>query len=198
MLTDMLYSKYTIEDLYYIDDSIWYSVKDFLENVVVPHKIAVYNSGVELLKKLEETPNSVDFNREEFEANIVRHDLSKFNFIEAYGYAAWSFKTKTGDRNALDAAYHHHKHNNPHHPEYWFSVDRSGNVKPMKIPTVFLLEIVADWMGAGETYGTPMKQWLPKNLHYFKFYSDTCVELQLILKILGIESYIGYNSLHVN
>jgi hypothetical protein len=198
ILTDMLYAKYIVEDFYYIDDSIWYSVKDYLENVVVPHKIAVYNSGIELLKKLEETPNNLNFNKKEFELNLVTHDLSKFSFIEAYGYTGWSFKTNSGNKEAFDLAWHHHKHNNMHHPEYWFSVDRSGNPKVIKIPTVYLLEMVADWMGAGKTYGTPMEEWLPKNLHYFKFHNDTCDELKSILKVLGIECYIGYNSLHVD
>ena len=59
--------------------------------------------------------------------------------------------------------------NNPHHPEYWLNPNRSGELEPLPMPNIYTLEMIADWIGAGKTYGSTLEEWLPKNINKFKF-----------------------------
>lgn len=184
-LTEILYGKFVVEDYYYSDDFRWFSVENYLKSVVIPHKIAVYEAGFELVKKL---PDSARFDELEFMDNLWLHDLSKFSFVEAWGYSGWNFKTKTGDKAAFDAAWNHHKQQNPHHPENWLSVGRGGDVTVLPMPKIFVVEMVADWIGAGKTYGNTLEQWLPDNLPSFKLHQDSSDFLCEVLAAIGIEA----------
>ena len=37
------------------------------------------------------------------------------------------------------------------------------------MPALYVMEMIADWMGAGKTYGSTLEEWLPNNLHKFRF-----------------------------
>ena len=88
----------------------------------------------------------------------VVHDLSKFSPAE-FGPSARYFQ---GDRSPIEAekeaigysnAWLHHKSHNKHHWEYWCDYDNdTGEVFPHKIPYVYVVEMVCDWIGAGMVY----------------------------------------------
>lgn len=184
-LTEILYGRFVVEDFYYSDDFKWFSTENYLKSVVIPHKIAVFEAGFELAKKL---PDSARFDELEFIDNLWLHDLSKFSFIEAWGYSGWDFNSKRGDKAAFDEAWNHHKHNNPHHPENWLSVGRSGDISVLPMPDIFVAEMVADWIGAGKSYGNTLEQWLPGNLHQFRIHPDSCMFLNKVLNGIGINT----------
>lgn len=86
------------------------------------------------------------------------HDLSKFSpaeFIPAARY--WQ-----GNRSPIEAekeaigysdSWLHHKGRNKHHWEYWCDYDNdTGAVFPYKIPYQHVVEMICDWIGAGQTY----------------------------------------------
>jgi hypothetical protein len=156
-------------------------VVDYLVHKVIPHKENVWEAGLALMQ----IGFSFDYDRDEFLRNLAYHDLTKFMPEEAIGYAQHDFSSGQYDVE-FEKAWNHHKNHNPHHPEYWLSVDRRGEVTPLPMPAIYVLEMVADWVGAGKSYGGSIEEWLPKNLHKFVFHSETIVILDEILTKMGI------------
>lgn len=87
----------------------------------------------------------------------LMHDNSKFGPTEFFTSARYF----QGNSSPIDAekaergysyAWQHHKGKNPHHWEYW--IDNIGTYKntPVKIPYKYVVEMVCDWIGAGQTY----------------------------------------------
>lgn len=188
-LFNILDIKYQIDDIGYDNSKLSALIMNYFEKTVVPHKIAVFNAGYDLVHKDLLINNY--FNKDEAEAfieNLVIHDLSKFSANEAFGYAMYDRKTGSG-KETFEKAWHHHKMNNPHHPEHWFNPDRSGNLEPIPMPPIYVMEMIADWIGAGKTYGSTLEQWLPDNLPKFKFGASKSI-VQNILGDLGIRTWI--------
>jgi hypothetical protein len=50
--------------------------------------------------------------------------------------------------DAFKRAWLHHQ-KQPHHWQSWISIGDGGNLSPLPIPQRFVLEMVADWYGAG-------------------------------------------------
>lgn len=171
-----------------VDKSYWsfadagedIKIFNYFKDTVVPHKIEVYKGGIELIEK----GIVLDELKEAFTQNLIIHDMSKFSIEEAKGYAYYNRDTGEG-REAFRLAWHHHKMNNPHHPEYWLNPTKQGNLEILPMSKIYILEMVADWIGAGRTYGNELKDWLPKNLHNFLLHKETRKTLSEILKQLG-------------
>lgn len=180
-LTGLLYGRYVVEDFMYADDWKYHTIFNYFEKQVIPHKVAVFDYGMELIDRRLVPSHLV----EEFIDNLYLHDLSKFSAQEAWGYAAFNFSDEHANdiqtRDNMELAWHHHKTHNEHHPEYWLSVKRNGSTKVLEMPEIYVFEMIADWMGAGKTYGTSLKEWVPKNIDTFSFAPAT---KRMVLKIL--------------
>jgi len=180
--TEYLYNKFTVEDFGYHDDFVYHCMYAYFEEKVIPHKNAVYWAGINLLK----APwiDEFKFDKDEFRRNLWKHDISKFSANEAFGYYSYRFGQDNPPhlKAAFESAWHHHKMNNPHHPEYWINPNRSGGIEILPMPTIYVFEMIADWVGAGKTYGSTLYQWLPDNIGKFLFHVDTA---RLLIKILG-------------
>ena len=86
----------------------------------------------------------------------LKHDLSKFSPVEFWeSVRYWDGKSSPIPRCKADRGYslawQHHKGRNPHHYEYWVDNLDQGGV-PIKMPWLDLLEMVADYLGAGRAY----------------------------------------------
>lgn len=191
-LTEILYGRYVVEDFSYSDDYNYWIAREYLLEKVIPHKVAVFDAGSEMA----EQPWFFDFIGESPDLwfdNLWLHDLSKFSANEVFGYAFHDFKSDQPDI-AFDCAWIHHKNHNEHHPEYWLNVGRDGMVSPVRMPKIFVAEMVADWLGAGKTYGATLEEWLPKNISKFRFSPQTVVDLKEILGMLGIKTIIYFDT----
>jgi hypothetical protein len=182
---DIVYSRYTIEDFSYHDDLIYWNVVSYFEKNVIPHKIAVYQAALELSRM--EFFKGYGVGHTEFLGNAWLHDISKFSANEAQGYALYDFKANKKSM-PFDYAWNHHKNHNPHHPEYWMNVNKEGISEPLPMPKIYVLEMVADWIGAGKTYGITLEEWLPKNIGKFKFHESTAIYLHTILFNMGFNN----------
>lgn len=165
---DMLYAKFTVEDFAYHDDLYYWGILKYFTDTVIPHKIAVYQAGLELSRNPKIESHLSNQDKEDFLRNLWTHDMSKFCANEAFGYAMYNRETGHG-KEGFELAWHHHKMNNPHHPEYWLNPNRSGELEALPMPNIYVLEMIADWIGAGKTYGSTIEEWLPKNINKFKF-----------------------------
>ena len=99
----------------------------------------------------------------------IVHDLSKFSPAEWGPYVDYFYnefppysevstyqKTYYGDKwtkewaqQRFDQAWLHHQHSNPHHWQHWVLREDSGATKCLRMPYKCMLEMVADWYGAG-------------------------------------------------
>lgn len=172
-----------LENKYVVPQLTETTIKYYLETVI-PHKIEVFEAGMKLKKH---------FHREE--AGIIRqllvHDLSKFSAFET-AYATHNFKGENSQeqKDAFEFAWLHHKHNNPHHPEYWMDVNKGGDVTILEMPQHYIAEMVADWIGAGKVYGSDAKEWIPSNINKFRFAHRTAEKLAIILNDLYLMRFI--------
>lgn len=173
----------------FIAPEIGDKLDEYYRKTVIPHKLAVLESGLELMQVLPalyQRPLSLS---RDFVHRLLGHDLSKFSDNEQW-YADYRFKGENTEsaEELFKFAWFHHKKHNDHHPEYWYSVSRDGKeVIPMEMPYICLAEMVADWMGAGKTYGTDFKEWVPKNINSFLFHPRSWMFLKEILTYQGIE-----------
>lgn len=100
---------------------------------------------------------------------LIIHDWSKFLPSEWFPYVTYFYGTVTEEerrqcimvcghcpyptkqeaKKAFGYAWNHHQKRNKHHAQYWVLLEDSGAVVCLEIPRGYLLEMVADWMGAG-------------------------------------------------
>lgn len=152
--TDLVYNRFVVEAFYYADDFKYHTIHNYMVNMVVPHKIAVYQSGMELLKSDWFPFKEVD--KELFLDNLWIHDISKFSAAEALGYAFYD-RRNGANKDDFDTAWNHHQKHNEHHPEYWMKLNKQGACQMLPMPDIYLIEMIADWMGAGKTYGSTLE-----------------------------------------
>ena len=93
----------------------------------------------------------------------IIHDWVKFLPIEWFPYVRQFYNADGSKRSVRDAsgsydpnkqanafkrAWLHHQRE-PHHWQSWISIGDGGKLSPLPIPQRFVLEMVADWYGAG-------------------------------------------------
>lgn len=109
----------------------------------------------------------------------IVHDWVKFLPVEWFAYVRQFYNPDGSKRSVRDAsgsydpnkqaedfrrAWLHHQRQ-PHHWQAWISIGDGGNLSPLPIPPRFLLEMVADWYGAGKAINgrNDIKAWYAKN-----------------------------------
>lgn len=153
----------------------------YIKDVIIPHKIEVFKAGVSILKNQQILNQLSPSDAAKFNSNLYLHDISKMSSDELFAYATYDRKSGKG-KKGFDRAWHHHKMNNLHHPEYWLNPNKSGELEVLEMPILYTIEMVADWIGAGKTYGSSLAEWLPENLHKFIFHSTTALDVKYILE----------------
>lgn len=107
----------------------------------------------------------------------IKHDWSKFLPSEFIPYARHFYgpkpqkrdetgyykPTDTGDP-AFDFAWLLHQKRNRHHWQWWILPEDDGGEKVMPMGFCDVLEMIADWRGAGKAQGAPdTLKWYTKN-----------------------------------
>lgn len=134
----------------------------------------------------------------------IVHDLSKFSHTEF----APSAKFFQGDKSPIEAekakigysvAWLHHKGRNKHHWEWWTDFANDGTIIANKIPSEYVIEMLCDWIGAGQVYSK--EKWTQAEpLNYYNkvragrhFHPET---EELIVKLLEIIRDKGLDEFH--
>lgn len=122
------------------------------------------------------------------------HDWSKFRPTEWNPYVRYFYgeqpspRDKTGAYDPLkvgedfDFAWLSHQHLNPHHHQHWVLRGDDGTLKALPMLHEYLLEMLADWKGAGMAQGkSDTKGWYLANKDKMVLHPDTrrWVELRL-------------------
>lgn len=128
----------------------------------------------------------------------ILHDSSKFSPAEWGAYVAkfygsypehdpsdpgkWMRRGYYGPTTAdvaiaFDSAWNHHQKHNPHHWQYWLLITDSDAPRPraLPIPQRFVLEMVADWYGAGRaiTGKNDLARWYAGNREWIMLEEGT-------------------------
>lgn len=112
---------------------------------------------------------------------LIVHDLSKFFPDEWIAYA--NFFYANGKEPEFNVAWLYHQRRNKHHWQYWILREDCGNVTPIEMPKKYVLEMVADWMGAGRaiTGKWEAASWFEKNGEVMLLHEVTRSEVDNIL-----------------
>lgn len=109
----------------------------------------------------------------------VTHDLSKFSPAE-WGPYVHTFYNKDGsgrydETPEFNQAWNHHQKANKHHWQYWILTMDRGEEIVLRMPLVYVREMVADWSGAGMAItGDPNPlPWYTKNRDKMKLHPGT-------------------------
>ena len=87
------------------------------------------------------------------------HDLSKLTPGEFFAYARYFYPGGSPNDSKhgadFDVAWNHHQKHNKHHWQYWVLINDSSKpqIRALPMPERYILEMVADWRGAGRAYG---------------------------------------------
>lgn len=58
-------------------------------------------------------------------------------------------KTREYWERRFNVAWNFHQKRNPHHYQFWILTNDDGSIKALEMPKKYVLEMVADWSGAG-------------------------------------------------
>lgn len=135
---------------------------------------------------------------------LIFHDWDKFLPDEWFPYARFFYNSdgtsvirrdKTGyykptdtGNQAFENAWVLHARRNKHHWQYW-AMPKEDGIKCYPMPEVYILEMIADWKGAGRAQGTPdTLDWYIDNYYKIKLHEATrlVVERQLLGNDVGL------------
>ena len=83
----------------------------------------------------------------EISAIIEKHDESKYSDIEYHGYCNYFYPSPGFEKSEEDmnAAWLHHQHQNPHHPQHWVLHQDDGDTVVLDMPFEYICEMLCDW-----------------------------------------------------
>lgn len=130
----------------------------------------------------------------------IFHDMSKFTIKEFVPYALFFFdengkkidgiRDKTGAYNPLatgnssfESAWFWHQARNKHHWQYWISLGDHCSYSAIEIPRKYVLEMIADWRGAGMAQSTPnVLKWYESSKDKMVLHIETRKMIEQILE----------------
>ncbi len=96
----------------------------------------------------------------------------------------WQWKEAGDIQNQFDLAWLHHQKLGKHHWQYWVLQEDVGKTKLLEIPTKYIMEMVADWKGAGRAQGTPdVKGWYKRNKDKMQLHPESRNKIECVLFI---------------
>lgn len=106
---------------------------------------------------------------------LLIHDWDKFGPAMFTAYAS-AFYAADGSKQyapteAFDHTWNRHQKVSKHHWQAWVLMEDSGAVKVLKMPHLDMVEMLADWRGAGRAYATPEKPYTPESTR--QWYENT-------------------------
>jgi len=134
----------------------------------------------------------------------ITHDLSKLRPSEFIPYMRYfygnypsfeiikrhpeftGYLTKEQVERDFDEAWLKHIHRNPHHWQHWILREDSGKIKVLNMPEKYILEMIADWHGAGMaiTGKKNTKEWYLKNRDKMQLSPFTKESVEIMLGFL--------------
>ena len=121
------------------------------------------------------------------------HDLSKFLPSEFIPYAKFFYETdreknyKKSDEGNMNfqIGWLHHQKRNKHHWNYWISVSRFTDIRPLPMPEKYVKQMIADWRGMARKFGDTAKEYYDKNKEEMILHPITKERIEILLSKYG-------------
>lgn len=119
---------------------------------------------------------------------LILHDMSKFLPEEWIPYAKTFYaadgSSQYEEHKDFDNAWFWHIKRNLHHWQYWLLNKDDGSTIPMKMWDEYILEMVADWMGAGRaiTGKWEFADWYKENYDTIQLEDSTRSKVDSIIR----------------
>ena len=120
------------------------------------------------------------------------HDLSKFMPSEFFAYLNYFYPDPEENleedeyfrKKEFDKAWVEHQNYNKHHWQYWVLLKDDGTIKTLAMPYNYILEMIADWVGAGKAiHGkNEVLEWYYKNKEKMIMHPTTRKVVERILQ----------------
>lgn len=144
---------------------------------VLRHKYYVLASGLAMARMLNSWTLSLHLL-----VRCVVHDWSKFLPSEWFAYVNYFYEPpQLNTKHDFNVAWLHHQRRNLHHHQYWLLKEDSGEtLVALPMPQVYLLEMLADWRGAGlaSRGKDDIRSWYETNKHTMILHPDTRAQLE--------------------
>lgn len=120
---------------------------------------------------------------------LLIHDLSKLRPSEWIPYMDTFYKEDGSKRysptEAFDYAWNDHQKRNKHHYQYWVLLKDDGSEQILDMPHIYVMEMVADWAGAGRAINGVWEvvDWYEKNVSKIKISSMTKIRVKKLLDL---------------
>lgn len=105
----------------------------------------------------------------------LTHDLSKYSLTELkickYYTGKRSPHQVAREKLGYSPSWTHHYHTNKHHYSWWWDESETGEIVPIKMPYRYLVESLADMLGASKAYNP--ENWKPQML--LDYWEQKCV-----------------------
>lgn len=175
---------------------------------VIRHKWFVFWAGVSL---------GVPFWR------LIIHDWSKFLPSEWFPYVDFFYTDKKSHdwlrlkmmgysvpdqapygmltEDKFNLAWNYHQKRNDHHWQYWVRINDDGQISAMPMSKNAMLEMLADWVGAGKALGgKPVWEWYEENKDKMILRSETRAKVEKKLAEMKntdrSANMLGFNGLY--
>lgn len=133
---------------------------------------------------------------------LILHDWTKFLPREWIPYVDFFYgkkpttSTESGYKHQFDnsdsdfnIAWNHHQKKNDHHWQYWIITLDRGETFCLPMSKYALLEMIADWIGAGRAQGKPNTwEWYAANKTKIQLHPDTRSEVDYLIEKLRKDS----------
>lgn len=120
---------------------------------------------------------------------LLVHDLSKLRPSEWLPYMDTFYKEDGSSRysptESFDYAWNDHQKRNKHHYQYWVLLKDDGNELVLDMPHIYVMEMVADWAGAGRAINGEWEvvDWYEKNASKIKISTMTRIRVTKLLDL---------------
>ena len=109
-----------------------------------------------------------------------------FSSAIKYEFDCWKI-SKEGIEESFSYAWLYHQHRNKHHWQYWLLKEDSGKLILLEMPKKYVLEMIADWMGAGRAIKGKweVKEWFYSNKGNILLHPNTKEYVESIINQKG-------------
>ena len=112
----------------------------------------------------------------------LTHDLSKYSLTELkickYYTGKGSPHQVAREELGYSPSWIHHYHTNKHHHMFWIDETETGEIIPMKMPYRYVIESLADMLGASKAYNKT--NWKPQML--LDYWEQKCLGKRIMHK----------------
>ena len=149
------------------------------------HRKRVKRAWDEILKPFLDHIGIEDYMINIIEADILQHDMSKYQGDEFYGYCNhWYPCEGYTDDSSYDEAWMLHKHRNPHHWQYWVTLHDDGSVYPLDMNFKSVCNMLCDWSSFQYTEdGGTAKDWYESEGSSMILSDNTRATVERILRL---------------